>query len=218
MVKVVRPIVSDSQQRGADGQHDEAAEEQQVEQSAERLLMNAFLCQRVNSEPLNPNPPITLKSARLTFAPEPHVGYDLPHEHTDTRRHHDEEHHLHPWRDVAEHFASGVVHVGRDHRLWRSGLGPANRFDKLRDDVMQVTHQAVSRHLKNRGVGIFVDRDDDPRILDARQMLDRAGDAKRDVQLGRDDLAGLSDLIIVGGHACVDCRAGGTDCAAQRVR
>src|SRR5207245_1315916 len=51
---------------------------------------------------------------------------------------------------------------------------------------MQVAHQAVSRHLKDRRVGIFIDRHDDPRILDARQMLDRAGDAKRDIQLGSD--------------------------------
>ena len=47
VVKVVGPIVSDRQQRGADGQHDEATEEQQVEESAERLFMDAFLRQRI---------------------------------------------------------------------------------------------------------------------------------------------------------------------------
>jgi hypothetical protein len=39
----------------------------------------------------------------------------LPHEHRDTGRDHDEEHHAHPRRDVAEHFARGVIHVG--HRI-----------------------------------------------------------------------------------------------------
>src|SRR5712691_6403940 len=56
-----------------------------------------------------------------------------------------------------------------------SFLTPANRFDELRDDLIQVAHQAVSRHLKDRRFGVFVDRDDDARILDAGQMLDRAG-------------------------------------------
>ena len=37
-MKVVRPIVGDPQQGGADRQHDEATEEQQVEESAERFL------------------------------------------------------------------------------------------------------------------------------------------------------------------------------------
>src|SRR5947199_7420284 len=92
VVKVVRPIVSDSQQRGADGEHDETAEEQQVKQSTEGLLMDALLRQRIGAEPLYPHAPITLKSARLAFTPEPHVDYDLPHEHSDARRHHNEEH------------------------------------------------------------------------------------------------------------------------------
>ena len=37
------------------------------------------------------------------------------HERGDTCRDHDEEHHSHPWRDVAEHFARGVIHIG--HRI-----------------------------------------------------------------------------------------------------
>ena len=42
------------------------------------------------------------------------------------------------------------------------GLRSANRFDELRDDLMQVAHQAVGRHLKDWRLGILVDRDDDP--------------------------------------------------------
>ena len=47
VVKVVWAIVGDRQQRGADRQHNEATEEQQVEKSAERLAMNTFLRQRI---------------------------------------------------------------------------------------------------------------------------------------------------------------------------
>src|SRR4030095_7059569 len=83
------------------------------------------------------------------------------------------------------------------HRSSCSGLGSANRFDEFWDDLIQVAHQSVSRHLKDWRVGIFVNRDDDPRILDAGQMLNRAGNSKRDVHLGSNDLAGLSNLIIV---------------------
>src|SRR5438034_406622 len=75
--------------------------------------MNALLRERVNYEPLDPHTPVALESALLTFTPVPHVGYDLPHEDADTRRHHDEEHHLHPWRDVAEHFTRGAIRI--DH-------------------------------------------------------------------------------------------------------
>src|SRR5204862_2594337 len=39
---------------------------------------------------------------------------------------------------------------------------------------------------------------DGARVLDAREVLDRTRDADRDVQLGGDDLAGLSDLHLVG--------------------
>src|SRR5438128_9127937 len=71
VVKVVRPIVSDSQQRGADGKYHEAAEEQQVEQRAERFFMDAFLRRCVNSQPLQPHTPVALESALLTFTPVP---------------------------------------------------------------------------------------------------------------------------------------------------
>ena len=42
-------------------------------------------------------------------------------------------------------------------------------------------------------------------------MLNGAGDAHRYVQLRRDDFAGLADLIVVRGVACIHCRAGGAD-------
>ena len=68
---------------------------------------------------------------------------------------------------------------------------------------------------------ILVDRDDGARVLDAREVLDGAGDADRDVQLRRDDLAGLAHLQVVGRVACVHRRArctdGGTELVGQLV-
>src|SRR3546814_20459010 len=52
-------------------------------------------------------------------------------------------------------------------------------------------------------------------------MLDRAGDADRDVNLGRDDLAGLADLIVVrriaGIHRRAARAAAGIQLVGQRI-
>ncbi len=55
------------------------------------------------------------------------------------------------------------------------------------------------------------------RILHAREVLDRAGNADRDIDFGRDDLAGLADLIIVGRIARIDRGAAGADAGAELV-
>src|SRR4029078_13013919 len=73
--------------------------------------MNAFLHQCMLDKTSNPYMPITLKSATPTFTPEPNPRRDLPREDGHARRDHDEEHHSHPRRDVAEHFARGVIHT-----------------------------------------------------------------------------------------------------------
>src|SRR5712691_7731442 len=78
--------------------------------------MDALLRERVNDEPLDPHTPVTLKPALLTLTPEQRAGRDLPEEPADARRDHDEKHHLHPWRDVAEDFAGRVVRIDRNHR------------------------------------------------------------------------------------------------------
>src|SRR5216110_1604966 len=54
--------------------------------------MNTFLRQRILDQPPTPHTPVTLKSALLTFTPEQRPGCDLPHQHGDTRRDHDEKH------------------------------------------------------------------------------------------------------------------------------
>ena len=71
------------------------------------------------------------------------------------------------------------------------------RGDELGQRVKQIGDEADVGHLEDRGSRILVDRDDRARVLDAREVLDRAGDADGDVELRRDDLAGLTYLQIV---------------------
>src|SRR5690606_25013690 len=75
--------------------------------------------------------------------------------------------------------------------------GSADGGGQFRHDLEQVADQAVVGHLEDRRVRILVDRHDHLRILHARQVLDRARHAHRDVQLRGDDLAGLADLVVV---------------------
>src|SRR5689334_2928765 len=70
--------------------------------------------------------------------------------------------------------------------------------DRLRQrghDLEQVADQPVVRHLEDRGLGILVDRDDAARGGHPREVLDRPRDPDRDVELGRDRLAGLAHLV-----------------------
>jgi hypothetical protein len=61
--------------------------------------------------------------------------------------------------------------------------------------------------LEDRRVGVAVDRDDRACVFDSGDVLDRARDADRDVELGRDDLARLPDLQVVRHEARIDRRA-----------
>src|SRR6478736_6287780 len=83
----------------------------------------------------------------------------------------------------------------------------AERLLEFRDDLEQVADEAEIGNLENRRFTVLVDRHDRAGVLDAGQMLDRAGDTDRDVQFGRDDLAGLSDLKVARHIAGVDSRA-----------
>ena len=65
---------------------------------------------------------------------------------------------------------------------------------------------------------ILVDGDDGARVLDAGQVLDGAGDADGDIQLGRDDLAGLPHLHVARHVAGVDRGARRADGGAELVR
>ncbi|SKD03996.1 hypothetical protein SAMN05445504_9088 [Burkholderia sp. CF099] len=60
-------------------------------------------------------------------------------------------------------------------------------------------------------------RHDHLRVHHACKVLDRARDAHRDVQLWRDDLAGLANLVVVRHVACVDRCARRAKCCAELV-
>src|SRR4051795_5491499 len=89
---------------------------------------------------------------------------------------------------------------------------------QLRDDLVQVAHDAEVAELEDRRVRVLVDGHDVLRGLHPDLVLDRPGDAGRQVELGRDRLAGLPDLGRVGVPAGVDHRARRGDRAAERAR
>src|SRR3954449_730867 len=101
--------------------------------------------------------------------------------------------------------------IGSAALLGLHGLG------ELGDDLVEVAHDAQVGELEDRRVGVLVDRDDVLGALHADLVLDGAGDARREVQLRRDRLAGLADLRGVRVPAGVDHRAGCRDGAAERV-
>src|SRR5678816_913191 len=61
----------------------------------------------------------------------------------------------------------------------------------------EIGFEPVVGDAEDRRLGILVDRDDHLRILHASEVLDGTADADGDVELRRDDLAGLTDLPIV---------------------
>src|ERR1700754_1578236 len=92
-----------------------------------------------------------------------------------------------------------------------------DRLGQLGDDLVQIADHAEVGELEDRRVRVLVDGKDVLRVLHADLVLDRAGDAGRQVQLRRDALAGLADLGGVGVPAGVDDRAGRGDGAAHRL-
>ena len=93
----------------------------------------------------------------------------------------------------------------------------SDELGQLRDDLVQVADDAEVGVLEDRRVRVLVDRDDQARALHPDLVLDRAGDADRDVELRRDGLAGLADLRRVRVPARVDDRARRGDRAAERL-
>ena len=83
--------------------------------------------------------------------------------------------------------------------------------------MRDVADDAVVGDLEDGGFGVAVDGDDGFALVHAGEMLDGAGDADGDVELGLDGLAGLADLFGVGAPAGVDDGAGGADGGAELV-
>ena len=88
---------------------------------------------------------------------------------------------------------------------------------QLRHRVKQIRDQANIGDREDRRVLILVDGDDRLAVLHSRQMLDRARYADSDIDFRRDDLAGLPDLIVVGGIARINRRAARADARAEFV-
>ena len=66
--------------------------------------------------------------------------------------------------------------------------------DQRRRDLEDVALNAVVGDLEDRRFGVLVDGDDRPRALHADEVLNRAGDAERDVELRRHRLTRAADL------------------------
>src|SRR3954452_7526362 len=96
-----------------------------------------------------------------------------------------------------------------------AALSGLHGLGELGDDLVEVPDHAEVGELEDRGVGVLVDRDDVLRGLHPDLVLDRAGDARREVQLRRDGLARLPDLGGVRVPARVDDRAGRRDGSAE---
>src|SRR4051795_11919376 len=93
------------------------------------------------------------------------------------------------WCDASERIA-------RARSALRRALFPLfDLFRELRHDVEQITDDAAVDELEDRRLGVLVDGDDRLRCLHAGPVLDRAGDADRHVELWRDGLACLPDLV-----------------------
>ena len=88
-------------------------------------------------------------------------------------------------------------------------LAALELFGELGHELEQVADQAVVGDLEDRRLLVLVDRDDHLAVLHPGQVLDGAGDADRDVELGRHDLAGLADLPVVGARSPRRPRRGG---------
>src|SRR5437867_2468025 len=94
----------------------------------------------------------------------------------------------------------------------------SERVDQLGHRSEQVGFEPIVGHREDRRLRVLVDRDDDLAVLHPRQMLDRTRDAGGDVQLRRDDLAGLSDLPVVRRITRIDGGAARTERGAEFVR
>src|ERR1700678_4215927 len=93
----------------------------------------------------------------------------------------------------------------------------ADRLGQFRNRLIQIRHQAIIGDLEDRRVLILVDRDDDLGVLHAGEMLDRAGNTDRDIELRRHHLAGLSHLPVVRRISGIDRGARSTDAGAEFV-
>ena len=82
----------------------------------------------------------------------------------------------------------------------------AQGFHDAGDDFEEVAHDTVRGDVENGSFRVLVDGDDALGAFHAGNVLDGAGDAGSDVEVGRHGLAGLADLAGRIGPAGVDDR------------
>jgi len=78
--------------------------------------------------------------------------------------------------------------VGWGHR------GSSELLGHLRHRDEEVSNESKVGHLEDGGLGVLVDAGDHLGVLHTGQVLDGSGNTDGNVQLGGDDLAGLTDL------------------------
>src|SRR4051812_42787402 len=88
---------------------------------------------------------------------------------------------------------------------------------EFRYELEKIADKTVVGNLEYRRFGVLVYRDDNLAVLHARKVLDRTRDTDGDIQVGRDDLACLPDLVIIGHVASIDSRSRRADCGVQLV-
>src|SRR3954468_4611551 len=109
-------------------------------------------------------------------------------------------------------YAAGITRPFDAPAIPRSAALPRlHGLGELRDDLVEVADDPEIGELEDRGVAVLVDRDDVLRGLHADLVLDRARDARGQVELRRDGLARLADLAGVRVPARVDHGARGGD-------
>ena len=84
--------------------------------------------------------------------------------------------------------------LGRPLPITRFGLKLCDQFRHYRE---QIRDQTIVGHLKNRGLFVLVDGDDDFAVLHPGKVLNCTGNPDGHIKLRRHDLAGLPDLPVV---------------------
>src|SRR6202049_4761210 len=118
---------------------------------------------------------------------------------------------------VQEHTPAQAGPQNAPNRAGNLALAGLDRLGQLRGDLEKVTDDAQVGDLEDRRLFVLVHRDDRLRRLHAGAVLDRSGDAQRDVQLRRHGLAGLAHLELARVVAGVDRGTRRADGGAKRV-
>ena len=96
----------------------------------------------------------------------------------------------------------GISGAGQIIFMGKSGSG-FQCLNQLVADLVHIAHDTVIGHAENGGLGIGVDGKNQTGVLHAGGMVDGAGHAKAQEQLGFDHYAGLTDHLLEGQDAAV---------------